>query len=330
VSRPRELSIALQSDKRPAEYAALGRLVEELGFGTLSIYSDLYYQPPILPLAVVAQATTRLRLGPAALNPYTLHPIEIAGQLATLDLLSGGRAYLGLARGAWLDELGLEQRDPVGRLTEALDVIERLLAGDRRGYAGRWFALPPGRALAYAPLRPRLPLLLGGWGPRLLALAGVRADEVKVGGSANPALAPVVRERVAAGARPAGRDPDAVGVCFGAVSVVDEDRALARQLARREVAPYLAVVGALDPTVALDPELLARLAAALAAGDLDGAAALVSDELLDRFAFAGAPRELRAQCDALFAAGVTRVEFGTPHGVTPERGLRLLATLLEA
>ena len=77
-------SIALQSDKRPAEYAALGQLVEELGFDTLSIYSDLLYQPPLIPLAMVAQATSHIRLGPASLNPYTLHPTEIAGQIAFL------------------------------------------------------------------------------------------------------------------------------------------------------------------------------------------------------------------------------------------------------
>ena len=50
-----------------------------------------------------------MRVGPAALNPYTLHPVEIAGQIAALDAVSNGRAYLGLVQGAWLDELGLHE-----------------------------------------------------------------------------------------------------------------------------------------------------------------------------------------------------------------------------
>jgi 5,10-methylenetetrahydromethanopterin reductase len=323
-----EYSIALQSDKRPTEYAALGRLVEELGFGTLSIYSDLLFQPPLLPLAMVAQATSRIRLGPASLNPYTLHPTEIAGQIATLDLLSQGRAYLGLSRGAWLNELGLEQTAPLSRMREAIDVIEQLLAGTRAVYAGRHFQLAAHHALRYPVERPRVPLLLGSWGPRMLRLAGARTDEVKVGGSTNPALAPIVRGWIAEGARTTGRDPEAIGLCFGAVTIIDDDRDLARRLIRRELAPYLAVAGGLDPTVQLDPTLQPRLNALLEAGDSDAAGALIPDDLLDRFAFAGNPRDIREHCEALFAAGVTRVEFGTPHGVTAEGGLRLLGKLV--
>jgi 5,10-methylenetetrahydromethanopterin reductase len=111
---------------------------------------------------------------------------------------------------------------------------------------------------------------------------------------------------------------------IGAVSVVDEDRAAARRLARREVALYLPVVAELDPTVQIDPELLARLKDAAARYDFDAAGALIADDLLDRFAIAGAPDEVVAHVEALFAAGAARVEFGTPHGLTPDHGLRLL------
>ena len=55
----------------------------------LSVFHDLLYQPAIGPLLLMARATERVRLGPAALNPFTLHPYEIAGQTAMLDLVSG-------------------------------------------------------------------------------------------------------------------------------------------------------------------------------------------------------------------------------------------------
>ena len=82
----------------------------------LSVFHDLLFQPAIFPLLTMAAATERVRLGPAALNPATLHPVEIAGQAAALDLASDGRAYLGLVAGAWLDRLGLDARRPVARL----------------------------------------------------------------------------------------------------------------------------------------------------------------------------------------------------------------------
>ena len=66
----------------------------------LSVYHDLLDQPAIGPLLLMARVTERIRLGPAALNPFTLHPYEIAGQVAMLDPVSGGRAFLGIAKGA--------------------------------------------------------------------------------------------------------------------------------------------------------------------------------------------------------------------------------------
>lgn len=324
MSARRELSIGLQSDKRPDDYAELARMIEGYGFDVLSIYSDLLYQPPIVPLTIAAQATNRIRLGPASLNPNTLHPLEIAGQIATLDTVSNGRAYLGLSRGAWLDEIGVEQPRPIARMREAIDVIERLLSGVAGEYVGHHFRLAPHHRLRYPVQRERVPLLIGSWGEQLLTLAGARADEVKIGGSANPEIVPVVSRWIANGAASAGRTTDDIGICLGAVTIVDEDRDLARSLIRREMAMYLPVVAALDPTVSVDPGLVARMAQLVASGDPIAAGAIIPDDLLDRFAFAGNPSDIIAQCEALFEAGTTRIEFGTPHGVTAERGLRLL------
>ena len=140
----------------------------------------------------MARVTERIRLGPAALNPFTLHPYEIAGQIALLDAVSGGRAYLGLAKGAWLDRLGIEEDRPLVALQEAVAVIEALLAGDTAGVDGERFTLTPGTALAYPRERDSVPLLIGTWGRETARWAGTVADEVKIGGSANPELLPVV------------------------------------------------------------------------------------------------------------------------------------------
>ena len=104
---PRELGLALQTDKRPGEYAALAREADEAGFDVVTVFNDLWYQPALPALLEIAAATRHARIGPSCLNPFTLHPVEIAGQIAALDRTSSGRAFLGLAAGAWLDTLSL-------------------------------------------------------------------------------------------------------------------------------------------------------------------------------------------------------------------------------
>jgi 5,10-methylenetetrahydromethanopterin reductase len=318
------VGLAFQSDKDPDDYVRLARLAEDAGVDVLSVYGDFGYQPPIVALTLMATATRRVRLGPACLNPYSLAPLEIAGQVAALDLVSDGRAYLGIARGAWLDSVGIAQKAPATTLREAIEVCRRLMSGDTEGYEGDVFRLAPGTRLTYRAVQEQVPVMVGTWGPRTLELAGEVADEVKVGGSANPDVVPWVRERIARGATRRGRPLDDIGVCLGAVTVVAEDGQEARRLAKREVAMYLAVVGELDPTTELPDGLLGEIRESLERDDLDTAAQLIPDDILARFAFAGTPAEVARQAISIFEAGATRVEFGTPHGITPDEGVRLI------
>ena len=248
-----------------------------------------------MPLTVLAGATERVRLGPAALNPYTLHPFEIAGQAAALDVVSRGRAYAGIVQGAWLDELGLAEPRPLTALRDAVEIIRRVTTGDRSGYAGERFQLAPGRGLEYPLFRPRIPLLIGTWKPRTAAFAGEAADEVKIGGCANPDMVRVMRGWI-------GNED--VGVVVGAVTVVDEDGAAARARAELEVGLYLPVVGRNDVSLELAPD---------------------ETPPLDRFVLAGTPDEVARQAQRLFEAGARRVEFGPPQGLSTEQGLTLLA-----
>lgn len=258
----------------------------------MSVYHDLLYQPAIGPLLLMARVTERVRLGPAALNPFTLHPYEIAGQIALLDTLSRGRAYLGLVKGAWLDRLGLDEPRPLAGLREAAAIVRALLAGDETGVAGERFTLTPGTTLAYPRFREAVPLLVGTWGRATASWAGTVADEVKIGGSANPDVLPVVREWIG--------NPN-VRIVLGCVTVIDADGAWARERARSAVAPYLEIVAGLDPTIErTDPPPL------------------------DRFCIAGTPEEVAARVAELWEAGADRVELGTPQGRTTLGGIELI------
>ncbi len=333
----KRISIAFQTDKPLAAYGPLAAQAEAFGFDGVSVYNDMLFQPAWLPLLEMARATQRVALCVAAVNPFTCHPINIAGNIALIDEASGGRATLGMARGAWLESVGLQPAEPVRQLAEAMRCVRHLLRRDSAPLPGAHFPLAGGDALRWPAVRADIPFLLGSWGAQTLRACAGLYGEVKVGGSANPDVVPYFRRLLnglaaegagtaAASGTAAGSSATAVALCLGAVCVVDEDAAAARALARREVALYLPVVARLDPTLRLDPELLARLDAAAARFDYAAAAALIDDALLARFAFAGAPDHIVEQTLALFAAGAQRVEYGTPHGLTPATGLQLLGS----
>jgi 5,10-methylenetetrahydromethanopterin reductase len=321
-----EIGIAFQTDKRTGRYGELAAAAEGYGFEVVSVFADLLYQPPLPALLEMARSTARVRLGAACLNPYTQHPYEIAGCIAALDAASAGRAYLGLARGAWLDLLGIRQDRPLARLRDAAGIVRALLSGDDSGYQGEVYHLARGARLHYQLPRRLPPLLIGTWGQRGAALAGEIADEVKIGGSANPAIVPVIRDRVAVGCRSAARPADHVKIVVGAVTVVDEDGRRARRRARTEVAKYLAVVAEMDSTVALPAGLVAQVRDLVATGEDESAGALIPDTVLDRFAFAGTPERVAELAQRVLDAGADRVDFGTPHGLTDAEGVALLGT----
>lgn len=319
-----KLSIAFQTNKPLSVYAALAELVERYNFDTITLYEDLMFQPAWAPLHVIAQNTRRVRLGPAVANPYLRHPAIIAGEFALLNEAAGGRAYLGLGRGAFLQALKLEQPQPITAVKETVEIVQRLLSGDRSPYHGQLFSATEEATFRWRPPYRQAPILIGTWGPKMAELAGMMADEVKVGGCWNPDFVPVIREHINRGARSAGRDPAEIGLVVGAVTVISEDRQEAEALARREVAMYLPVVIRLDPTLKVDPEELAAVQEALDAGDLDGAAGRISLSTLRKLACFGTPEDIVEQVEAFAQADVARVEFGTPHGPDEPSAIHLL------
>jgi 5,10-methylenetetrahydromethanopterin reductase len=286
-----QVSIAFQTDKSPADYIALAQLVNQYDFDVVSVYCDAPFHPSYGPLLLMAPHIQHARLGPAAVSASRMPPIDIAANTALLAGMAPGGAYLGIARGAWLADHGItEVERPIQAVREAIEITRRLLSGESGGYT----------------------------------LAGEIADEVKIGGTANPDVIPVIRDYIAVGERLVQREPGSVGIVVGAVSVIDEDRERAREAARRSVALYLPVVAQLDPTVQVEPELIERLQTLVKQHDNAAAAHLISDDLLERFAFAGNAADIIRQSEKLFAAGASRIEFGTPHGIPPQNGIRIL------
>jgi probable F420-dependent oxidoreductase len=169
------------------EWAAKARRVEELGYSTLCVPDHFDDQlAPMPALMAAAAATTTLRVGTLVLDNDYRHPLVTAKEAATVDLLSGGRLELGMGAG-WLrsdyEQSGIAL-DPAGvridRLEEGLAVVKGLLAGGKFSFCGRHYTVTnhPGTPLPVQ--RPRPPILIGGGGRRILALAGREADIVSV------------------------------------------------------------------------------------------------------------------------------------------------------
>ncbi|MHB8627331.1 MAG: LLM class flavin-dependent oxidoreductase [Aggregatilineales bacterium] len=318
------VSIAFQTDKVLSAYGPLAQTVEDYGFDGVSAYNDMLYQPAWLPLLEMARHTQRIQLGPAAVNPFTCHPINIAGNIALIDEVAQGRAYLGVARGAWLDYLGLQPSNPVTALREAFECVRHLLRRATEPYTGKVYKLAGGDSLRWNIKRSEIPFLLGAWGRQAIRVCINEITEIKIGGTANPNVIPTIGAEIESAAVSVGRNPGEIGIVVGAVTVVDQDGKAARAQARRAAALYLPVIAQLDHTLNLEPELLARVNEAAAVYDFERAASYISDELLARLAFAGTPDEVARQAVELFEAGVKRIEFGAPHGLNTVDGLRLL------
>jgi 5,10-methylenetetrahydromethanopterin reductase len=320
IMRP-QITVAFQTNKPLTAYGSLAGKAEDYGFDGVSVYNDMLYQPAWLPLLEIAQKTKRIKIGPAAINPFTSHPIDIAGNLAIVDAVSNGRAYCGFARGAWLDFIGLDPIKPISTLQEAMLCVRHLLRREKKPFEGEHFHLKGGDTLRWPDVRPDIPFLLGSWGRKTILACLPLVSEIKLGGSANPGMVRWLKSFLK-------QQKAKTGVVLGAVTVIDTDGSAALERARHEVALYLPVVAELDPSVTIEPDRLSGIRESIRRNDFDKANRYISDDLLRKFAFAGTPDGIIEQVLELIEAGVDRIEFGTPHGLSSEKGLALLGEIV--
>lgn len=182
------------------DFPALVRRAEELGYDALYVTDHLGRQlSPIAALATAAALTRRIRIGAYVFANDFRHPLILAREAATLDVLSGGRLELGLGAG-WMRSdyrrLGLPYDRPglrIARLEEALGLIKRLLSGEAVTHAGRFYRLEGARVGPGPIQRPHPPIMLGGGGPRLLRMAAREAQIVGFAPQMGTAGRPMLR-----------------------------------------------------------------------------------------------------------------------------------------
>jgi len=301
------LGVALLGHGLPGRATSFARAAERAGLGSLWVIED-YFHPGAYALAAAAAAVTeRIVIGLGVVNPYTRHPALVAMETAALAGIAPGRVVLGLGSSnrKWIEaQMAIPFKTPLAGLREGVEIVRRLLAGERVTYAGEIFSVHD-VALETPPAAP-VPILLGVKGPRALALAGEVADGVHCSILASPAH--VRRVRATASAR-----RDFKAIAYVPVAVAD-DGTQARAWLRPLLARYLGALHgqSILADAGLDATRTQPFREALATGR--PAADLVTDDLIDTLAIAGTPADCRASLARWVDAGLDAVIAVVPGG----------------
>lgn len=316
-----EFHIAMGVGRRePFERVAdLARTAEDLGFAAFWLQDNpLTTKDPYIGLAVAAQNTSRIALGPAVSNPLIRHHTVIVNSIASLDQLSQGRALLGLGNGgpALVVAFGRKPRK-VADFRQDIMAIRGLLSGEGA-------PSPDGSTYKVGSVDRQVPIYVAARGPRVLKLGGEVADGVLIAGPAQPDVLQKKIRAVHEGAREAGRDPAQIKINLLVNMAVDSDRRRALDTVR----PFAvgAIIEAARPEGEIPPEFedvfrrireghdsSTHLAAGSAGPDL------IPDELANYVAIAGDEAECRDRLQAVSAIGADQITLTLMSGGRMER-----------
>lgn len=278
-----------------ATMVELAREAERLGFERCWVCDQgLDCRDVFVTLAAVADKTHTLRLGTGITHPYTRHPAVTAAAIASVDELSGGRAFLAIGAGGTdtLLPMGLERRKPLTAVREMIQLTRALGRGQAVNFDGQSFQLR-GARLDYA--RPDLEIWLAARGRKMLALGGELADGVLLD-FIHKDLLPEHVQWVRAGASATGNTPR---LCYGTMIVTTE-----RALEAVRPAMFWRLADA-------PPQLRAQLGVTqadidvmrqvVAAEGMPAVGRLIKDEWVRPFVIIGTPAQCAAELGGLMA-----------------------------
>ena len=189
MHRPFRFGVVTAYAQSHTAWITTARRVEELGYATLLMPDrvSIGSPAPLTALAIAAEATTSLRIGSYVFCNEYRHPVLLAREAATLDLLSGGRFELGLGAGVGPSEfqrMGIPFASAgtrVGRLEEALQVMKQLFTEETVNFSGKYYTITELKGNIRPVQQPHLPLLVAGAGERMLKLAAREANIIAIG-----------------------------------------------------------------------------------------------------------------------------------------------------
>lgn len=296
-------------------------------------------------LGSLAARTERLLLGSGIIQLGTRSPVAIAQAALTLAEISEGRFLLGLgASGPQVIEglHGAAFDAPVTRMRETVDIIRQAFAGEKISYSGQHFRIPlpggEGRPMRLSiPANPGIPVYLASMSPKMLALTGELADGW-LGTSFVPEGSAAYFTHLDAGLAAAGRSRGDLDVCQGAeVAFARDEEALRAMVAgrKKELAFSLGGMGSVTTNFYNDAysrqgwaDVAAEVRERWQAGDRDGAAGLVTDDMVLATTLIGTEPMVRDRLRVWRDAGVDTVRL-YPAGDTLDARLTTLARALD-
>jgi len=190
AQRPFRFGVQASSAADALGWATLSRTVESLGYSTLTMpdhFTDQF--APVPALMAAANATETLRVGALVLDNDYRHPVVLAKELATLDVLSSGRVEIGIGAG-WLAtdyaQSGIQydsSKVRIDRFEEGLAVLKGALSSEPFSFTGTHYTIADYTGSPRPAQLPRPPILIGAGGRRMLAIAAREADIIGINGT---------------------------------------------------------------------------------------------------------------------------------------------------
>ena len=274
--------------------AELARLAERLGYKRVWIPDEgLATRDVFVTMAAVAISTDTLQIGTGIVNPYSRHPALTAAAVATIDELSGGRAFLGYGAGGslTLNPLGIERSRPLDHVREAIEVSRSLFRGEEVDLEGESMTL---RGAKFGFGRSDTEIWFAGRGPKMLHQAGAIADGVLLEFLHKPTLGSYV-DTVRRGAATTGNQPR---LCYSTMVITNPDRI-------EEVRPHMTYRLVDSPAkvkemLGISQEQSNAIARAMGDG-LEVAAKLIPDEWVEPFVIMGSVTECATELSSVMS-----------------------------
>jgi 5,10-methylenetetrahydromethanopterin reductase len=318
------------------KFMELVRRAEDYGAAALGTYDSAFLGGDAYVRAtLMTQATSRAAIGLRPSNPLTREPQVMASFLASIDALTGGRAFLDLASGdSAVFNIGYPAASRA-RIEDYVTCVRGLLANGEATYQGRSQRV----RWAGAAVRPRIPISICAEGPRMLHLGGRIGDGVIAGTGLLPEVIKDTIARIHAGAREAGRDPSDVDIWFTTRNALDVDHDTAIDRVKASVSSILNHSMRFGLEGKLLPEEMKKTVQEYVDGyelydhvlhagrnpkRMDELG--LTDYALRRFALAGTPRDWIARIEQIAEAGATKIWVGL-GGSDLDRQLRDLQML---
>ena len=189
MSRPFRFGVVAAYASSRSAWINIARRIEEPGYSTLLMpdRTTAGTLAPMPALAVAASVTTSLRVGSYVFCNGYRHPVLLAREAATLDLLSDGRFELGLGTGvssSEFEQMGIPFASAgarIGQLEETIQVMKQLFTEETVNFTGKYFTLTGVKGNIKPVQKPHMPILLAGTGERMLKMAAREADIIAVG-----------------------------------------------------------------------------------------------------------------------------------------------------